>query len=133
MEVKARKQSTVYYWNFVDHSAEIVMTGCYCLRNNNWVKELYTFCRVVLYAPNMRTPSAILGCRTPSEKLLPLCSKDSPRRVDDGGHNKLKNRTALTFLCIQSPTCLTKHVTSLNLISRRPRKTPNSNSTCQNK
>ena len=91
------------------------MTGCccYCLRNNNWVKELYTFCRVPLVVihprrncahDKMRIMNSNFGLQNLMEKAPPRAATlHIPPAMCDGGHNKLKNRTIQTFLCIQSP------------------------------
>ena len=111
------------------------MTGCccYCLRNNNWVKELYTFCRVPLVvihhprrncAPMTRCASTtISGCRTSWKKLLPLQQPSIfPPLCAMAATTNWKTEPFRRFSAYSLPTCLTKHVTSLNLYSRHIRK-----------
>ena len=77
------------------------------------MKELYTFCRVPLVVihprrncahDKMRIMNSNFGLQNLMEKAPPLAATlHIPPAMCDGGHNKLKNRTIQTFLCIQSP------------------------------
>lgn len=112
------------------------MTGCccYCLRNNNWVKELNTFCRVPLVGIHPRghdetvpmtrcASTAISGCRTSWKKLLPLQQPSIfPPLCAMAATTNWKTEPFRRFSAYSLPTCLTKHVTSLNLYIRQIRK-----------